>query len=101
MPFQQAMGYLRQYLPRQAILVGQNIAKDCEWLGLLEGQDFLQLMDLTGLYRVWNPQYKTFSVFSQDHLAKILLNWDTSMAHNAVRQVVRPLVVVSLSVKTI
>jgi RNA exonuclease 4 len=36
------------------------------------------MMDLTGLFRVWNPQYKSWSVFGQDHLAKLLLNWDTS-----------------------
>jgi hypothetical protein len=36
------------------------------------------MMDLTGLFRVWNPQYKSWSVFGQDHLAKVLLNWDTS-----------------------
>lgn len=42
------------------------------------------MMDLTGLFRVWNPQYKSYSVFGQDHLAKVLLNWDTSVGgHDA------------------
>ena len=54
----------------------------CVWRR--DGQDFQQLMDLTGLFRVWNPQYKSWSVFGQDHLAKVLLQWDTSAAHNAV-----------------
>jgi RNA exonuclease 4 len=40
-------------------------------------------MDLTGLFRVWNPTYKSFSVFGQDHLAKVLLNMDFG-THNAV-----------------
>lgn len=41
-------------------------------------------MDLTGLFRVWNPQYRSYSVFGQDHLAKVLLNWDTSVGgHDA------------------
>ena len=83
-PLQQAIAVLRQYLPKHAILVGQNIAKDVEWLGLQEGRDFQQLMDLTGLYRIWNPKYNSYSVFGQDHLAKVLLNWDTSDAHDAV-----------------
>lgn len=44
----------------------------------------LQMMDLTGLFRVWNTQYKSWSVFGQDHLAKVLLNWDTSVGgHDA------------------
>ena len=83
-PLQQAIGILRQYLPPQAILVGQNIAKDVEWLGLQEGRDFQQLLDLTGLDRIWNPKYNSFTVFGQDHLAKTLLNWDTTVSHDAV-----------------
>jgi hypothetical protein len=85
MPLGQAVGYLRQCLPVNAVLVGQNIAKDCEWLNLREGRDYKQLVDLAGLYRIWNPKFKTYSVFNQDHLAKVLLNWDTSVGHNAVR----------------
>ena len=43
------------------------------------------LVDLTGLFRVWNPRYKTWSIFGQDHLAKVLLGWDTAGAsHDAV-----------------
>ena len=43
------------------------------------------LVDLTGLFRVWNPRYRTWSIFGQDHLAKVLLGWDTSGAsHDAV-----------------
>ena len=42
MPLAQAMAVLLQCLPRNAILVGQNIAKDVQWLGLKEGQHFEQ-----------------------------------------------------------
>ncbi|KAL4445396.1 hypothetical protein ABPG77_011221 [Micractinium sp. CCAP 211/92] len=85
MPLQQAVSMLCQLLPPSAILVGQNIAKDVQWLGLKEGEHFEQMMDLTGLFRVWNPQYKSYSVFGQDHLAKVLLNWDTTVGgHDAV-----------------
>ena len=42
------------------------------------------MMDLTGLFRVFNPQYKSWSVFGQDHLAKVLLNWDVAVGgHDA------------------
>jgi RNA exonuclease 4 len=71
-------------LPKDAILVGQNISKDVEWLGLKYGQDFQELKDLTGLFRVLNPKYNSYSVFSQDHLVKTLLNWDVSGNHDAV-----------------
>lgn len=33
---------LRQLLPPSATLVGQNIAKDVQWLGLKEGEHFEQ-----------------------------------------------------------
>jgi len=90
-PLQQAVALLRQYLPPTAILVGQNIAMDITWLGLQDGQDFQQLMDLTGLYRIWNPKYNSFSVFGQDHLARVLLQWDVNAQHNAVRYALTPL----------
>ncbi|PRW05824.1 Small RNA degrading nuclease [Chlorella sorokiniana] len=90
MPLTQAVGILQAALPTHAVLVGQNIAKDVQWLGLKEGVHFEQMMDLTGLFRVWNPQYKSYSVFGQDHLAKILLNWDTGVGgHDAVGDAVK------------
>jgi len=37
------------------------------------------------VYRVWNPRYKSWSVFSQDHLARVLLDWRPDAAgHDAV-----------------
>ena len=40
MPMQEALHVLRQYLPRSAILVGQSVGKDVDWLQLREGQDY-------------------------------------------------------------
>jgi RNA exonuclease 4 len=57
------------------VLVGQNILKDVHWLGLKEGADFSGCQDLAGLYRVSNPKFRAFTIFSQDHLAKVLLGW--------------------------
>lgn len=39
-PLAAAVATLRQALPKQATLVGQNIGKDVEWLSLKEGVDF-------------------------------------------------------------
>ena len=36
------------------------------------------LLDLMGLFRVWNTKYNSWSIFGQDHLARVLLGWDTS-----------------------
>lgn len=29
-----------------------------------------------GLYRVWNTRYNSWSIFGQDHLARVLLGWE-------------------------
>lgn len=48
------------------------------------------LVDLTGIYRVWNTKYNTWSVFGQDHLAKVLLGWNTeNSSHDAVGDAVK------------
>lgn len=48
------------------------------------------LVDLSGVYRVWNSKYKTWSVFGQDHLAKVLLGWDSQNAsHDAVGDAIK------------
>jgi hypothetical protein len=48
------------------------------------------MLDLSGLFRVWNPAYGNWSVFGQDHLAKVLLGWDGGHAgHDAVGDAVK------------
>ena len=95
MPLADALATLRSRLPPTAVLVGQNIAKDVEWLGLSEGRDYAQartrparisrlrratahtrvhtcvhtsaaqMVDLAALLRVFNPQYGSYTYFSQ------------------------------------
>lgn len=73
-----ALATLRQALPKTAVLVGQNVRTDVVWLGLQERVDFAGMMDLAGLFRVFNPQYNSWSVFGQDHLARVLLGIDNT-----------------------
>lgn len=40
LPLEEALRILRQYLPRSAIIVGQSIGKDIDWLQLREGRDY-------------------------------------------------------------
>ena len=79
----EAVGQLRTALPKHAVLVGQNIGKDVQWLGLEEGQDFENMLDLAGVWRVWNKKYNSWSVFGQDHLVRVLLGVDMGAQHNA------------------
>ncbi|KAG8470149.1 hypothetical protein KFE25_008570 [Diacronema lutheri] len=67
-----ALARLRATLPRDAILVGQNILKDVEWLGLKEGVDFACAIDLAALFRVWTSENR-YAYFSQDHTAAVWL----------------------------
>lgn len=78
-------------LPPQAVLVGQNIRQDVQWLGFEQGRDYSGMMDLQGLYRVWNPQFKSYSMWGQDQLAKVLLQWPKEEGHNAATDALKSL----------
>lgn len=81
---------LRQYLPSDAVLVGQGINQDVQWLSLHEGRDYKSMVDLAGLFRVWNPRFKSYSVWSQDYLCQRLLGWDVAgQAHDAAYDAVK------------
>ena len=80
----EAMAYLRSHLSPNAILVGQSIQKDVQWLQLAEGVDYQSLIDLSGLFRVWNPTRGEYTSFSQDHCAKVWIGVGDRTAHNAV-----------------
>ena len=56
-----------------SVLVGQNILKDVEWLGLVRGTDFADMVDLSALLRCWNSRFNSYSYFSQDHYAGVWL----------------------------
>lgn len=69
---EEALQALRQALPAEATMVGMNILKDVEWLGLSEGTDYSTLIDLAGLFRVRSPEGRLV-YFSQDHAARVWL----------------------------
>lgn len=81
------LAQLRARLPPGAYLVGQNILKDIEWLGLREGVDYACALDLAALFRVWTE--RGYSYFSQDHIASVWLRGtrfarELGAAHDAV-----------------
>lgn len=81
--FDYAVEAIRSHLNPDTIVIGQNILKDIQWLGLQEGKDFGSLVDLTALFRVWNPPRNSFTYFSQDHVAKTWLGIEQRQTHNA------------------
>lgn len=85
-----AVELLKAALPKNATLVGHGIRNDVQWLGLQEGTDFASMLDLAGLYRVRNYVHNNWTIFSQDQLAKVLLNWDVEgHSHDAVGDAIK------------
>lgn len=84
----QAMAELLSFLPKNGVLVGQNIAADIKWLGLREGTDFESLIDLAGAFRVYNETYKSFTYFSLQHEARAILNIPMDVVHNAMNDAI-------------
>lgn len=75
LPLAEALQVLRKWLPRDAVLVGQNIRADVLWLGLAEGADFGSMLDLSALFRVWDGA--KYAYFGQDHVAAVWLGVTT------------------------
>lgn len=80
---EEGMKMLRAALPKEAVLVGQNILKDVEWLSMEEEKDFKGMLDLSGLFRVYNDKYKNWSYHSLQHKLKHLLGLSQTEPHNA------------------
>lgn len=55
------------------------------------------LLDLAGIYRTWNPKFNSWSVFGQDHVAKLLLNYNTTGSHDAVGDAIKSVRLFKLS----
>jgi hypothetical protein len=83
-PLADALAMLRSHLSPSAVLVGQNILKDVQWLQLQEGLDYGLLIDLSALFRCWNPSRGEYTGFSQDHCAKVWLGIGDRPNHDAV-----------------
>merc|ERR1712224_469330 len=79
----EAIKGLKNVIQPSATLIGQNIRQDVLCLELRQGIDFLGMMDLLGLYRLWNPNYSRFTGWCQDRLATVLLGWPIDENYNA------------------
>ncbi|CAL55949.1 Exonuclease, RNase T/DNA polymerase III [Ostreococcus tauri] len=83
-PLDEALERVRSVLGPRHVVVGQGVLKDVEeWLGLTRGVDYGDLIEMTGIWRVWNERYGSWSVFSQDHLVRCLLATEVSSTHDA------------------
>jgi len=75
--FDSAVYLLKQKLPKEAILVGQNISHDIEWMQLTKGTDFQDSVDLAEVFKGWNSKYNHFAYHSLLHEAQYVLQIST------------------------
>jgi len=71
---QKAIEIVKSELPANAVLIGQNITMDLQWLGLKQGVDFRAFIDLRDLWRSWSEHFKTWTHYSLPHQAKCVLS---------------------------
>jgi len=60
MSLEQATKLLKSKLPSNAILVGQRIIGDIEWMNLSQSKDFQESVDLAEVFKSWHPKYGSF-----------------------------------------
>jgi len=82
-PLDKAVTIIRSELPSNAVLVGQNITMDLQWLGLRSGEDFRSFIDLRDLWRSWSPHYKSYTHYSLSHQTKCILGAAPTEKHSA------------------
>ena len=59
--------------------------------------DSQALLDLAGIYRTWNSRYNNWSVFGQDHVARVLLEYPEAQTHDAVGDALKSIRLYNLS----
>lgn len=79
-----AIDLLKRHLPKEAILVGQKIDHDIEWMRLTKGIDFQDSVDLADVFKGWNSKYNNFAYHSLIHEAQHVLKItiDASQEHD-------------------
>ena len=75
---------IKGFLGPDAVLVGQEIQSDIKWLQLQEGVDFKSSVNLTELFKVYNPRFNDYSKFSLQHEANVLLGPGEHCSHMSI-----------------
>ncbi len=64
---------VKSLLGPNAVLVGQNIQSDIEWLRLEQGVDYGRTVEVSEMFSSYNSRYGNISYFSLAHEANTLL----------------------------
>ena len=73
-PLDKAINIIKSELPTNAVIIGQNITMDLQWLQLKHNEDFKTFIDLRDIWRSWSEYYKSYTHYSLTHQAKCILN---------------------------
>lgn len=80
MTMDEAREGLKKALPKDAIVVGQKIDSDIDWMGLREGSDFADKIDLSEVFKLYNPKYGNMAYHSLVHEARYVLSMSRANA---------------------
>ena len=71
--YEEVVRKVKALLGRDAVLVGQSIKSDIEWMKLEQGKDYSSTVELSDIFEAYNPRYGNYSRFSLAHEANVLL----------------------------
>ena len=63
-PLQEVQKELKKRIPGDAVLVGQRIQTDIDWMGLKQGTDFDDHVDLAEIFCSYNEKFKNMASIS-------------------------------------
>ena len=68
-----AVRSVKGLLGPDVVLVGQSIGSDITWLQLEKGVDYHSTIDLSQVFKTYNPRYRNYDHFPLSHAANTLL----------------------------
>ena len=71
--YEEVVREVKALLGRDAVLVGQSVKSDIEWMKLEQGKDYSSTVELGDLFKTYNPRYGNHSYFTLAHEANLLI----------------------------
>ncbi len=65
---------VKALLGPDVILVGQMVQNQVQWLCLEEGKDYCDVVELSEMFKTYNPRYRNYTRYPLRHEANVLLS---------------------------
>ena len=72
--YEEVVREVKAVLGRDAVLVGQSVKSDIQWMQLEQGKDYASTVELGDLFKTYNSRYNNYSFFTLAHEANLLLS---------------------------